>query len=173
MRLADRNIYKPPLDPTTLYVLLALVDSDRHGYGILNRVWNLSRSAVQLKTGNLYPLLERLVRARLIEGAGARPTRHSELPRKHYTLTKMGMILLKAELQRMQYVVAVGESEGLFGDKVPLDIQALLVEQGLEAGKLVAAHELEAGTAAGRDPGEFVVEAGAVHEAGRVAAADD
>ena len=52
-----------PLTPMAFQVLLALVDADRHGYGIIREVDQRTAGRVRLRTGSLYTLLQRLLEA--------------------------------------------------------------------------------------------------------------
>ena len=47
---------------TAFFVLVALTDEPRHGYGILQEVDSLSEGRVQLRIGSLYGVLDRLTR---------------------------------------------------------------------------------------------------------------
>ena len=49
------------------FVLTALADGPRHGYGIVGEVAGLSQGRVKLKIGSLYGVLERLAAQGLIE----------------------------------------------------------------------------------------------------------
>ena len=52
------------------FVLTALADGPRHGYGIVGDVADLSQGRVKLKIGGLYGVLDRLTGAGLIEPDG-------------------------------------------------------------------------------------------------------
>ncbi|BCB89480.1 hypothetical protein Psuf_067930 [Phytohabitans suffuscus] len=49
------------------FILTALVDGPRHGYGIVGAVAELSEGRVRLKVGTLYGVLDRLVGEALVE----------------------------------------------------------------------------------------------------------
>ena len=49
------------------FVLTALADGPRHGYGIVREVTELSQGRVKLKIGSLYGVLDRLTAGGLIE----------------------------------------------------------------------------------------------------------
>lgn len=91
------------------YVLLAL-RQERHGYGIMQTITELTGGRVNVGAGTLYALLERFERDRLI-----RFTRMEE-NRKYYRLTDAGEQALRAEYQRIQRQAAdwerVMEEEG-------------------------------------------------------------
>lgn len=91
------------------YVLLAL-RRERHGYGIMQTITELTGGRVNVGAGTLYALLERFEKDRLI-----RFTRMEE-NRKYYQLTDAGEQVLRAEYQRIQRQAAdwerVMEEEG-------------------------------------------------------------
>ncbi|MGY6651475.1 PadR family transcriptional regulator [Amycolatopsis sp. TRM77291] len=80
------------------FVLTALVDTTRHGYGIVGEVSDLSDGRVRLKVGTLYGVLDRLVADGLVE-----PDREEVANgrlRRYYRLTEAGRTALAAEVQR-------------------------------------------------------------------------
>ena len=80
------------------FVLTALVDAPRHGYGIVGEVADLSQGRVRLKVGTLYGVLDRLVDDGLVEPD------HDEVAqgrlRRYYRLTGSGGTALAAEAER-------------------------------------------------------------------------
>jgi DNA-binding PadR family transcriptional regulator len=56
-----------PLQEPTFLVLAALAGESLHGYGIIQRVTELSDGRVQLRAGTLYPALDRLATDGLVE----------------------------------------------------------------------------------------------------------
>jgi PadR family transcriptional regulator PadR len=80
------------------FVLTALVDQPRHGYGIVGEVVDLSDSRVRLKVGTLYGVLDRLVAEGLVD-----PDREEIANgrlRRFYRLTESGRDALAAEAAR-------------------------------------------------------------------------
>ncbi len=55
------------------YVLTALANGPRHGYGIVGEVADLSQGRVKLKIGSLYGVLDRLSAEGLIEPDRRKP----------------------------------------------------------------------------------------------------
>jgi DNA-binding PadR family transcriptional regulator len=101
------------------FVLTALADSPRHGYGIVREVAELSQGRVRLKIGGLYGVLDRLAAERLIEQD--REEAHDGRLRRYYRLTREGRRALaeEAELRaasarvvRMRLGLAGGEAAG-------------------------------------------------------------
>lgn len=80
------------------FILTALVDEPRHGYGIVGEVEDLSEGRVHLKVGTLYGVLDRLVAEGLVEPD--REEVHQGRLRRYYRLTEQGSLALHAEAQR-------------------------------------------------------------------------
>jgi DNA-binding PadR family transcriptional regulator len=80
------------------FVLTALVDVPRHGYGIVGEVAELSQGRVRLKVGTLYGVLDRLVGDGLVE-LDREEIRQGRL-RRYYRLTESGGRTLAAEVER-------------------------------------------------------------------------
>ena len=79
------------------FVLTALADGPRHGYGILGEVAELSQGRVKLKIGSLYGVLDRLVGDGLIESD--REEAHGGRLRRYYRLTQDGRRALAEEAE--------------------------------------------------------------------------
>ena len=77
------------------YILTALADGPRHGYGIVGEVADLSEGRVKLKIGSLYGVLDRLSAEGLIEPD--REESHGGRRRRYYRLTRDGRRALAAE----------------------------------------------------------------------------
>jgi DNA-binding PadR family transcriptional regulator len=80
------------------FILTALVDTPRHGYGIVGEVAELSEGRVRLKVGTLYGVLERLVSDGLVE-LDREEVQQGRL-RRYYRLTESGRRCLAAEAER-------------------------------------------------------------------------
>jgi PadR family transcriptional regulator PadR len=79
------------------FVLTALADGPRHGYGIVREVAELSQGRVRLKIGSLYGVLDRLAADGLIE-----PDREEACDgrlRRYYRLTGDGRHALAQEAE--------------------------------------------------------------------------
>jgi DNA-binding PadR family transcriptional regulator len=77
------------------FVLTALADAPRHGYGIVREVAELSQGRVKLKIGSLYGVLDRLAASGLIEPD--REEAHDGRLRRYYRLTRDGRRALAEE----------------------------------------------------------------------------
>jgi DNA-binding PadR family transcriptional regulator len=79
------------------FVLTALADGPRHGYGIVGEVAELSQGRVRLKIGSLYGVLDRLATGGLIEPDREEP--HDGRLRRYYRLTRDGRRELAEEAE--------------------------------------------------------------------------
>jgi PadR family transcriptional regulator, regulatory protein PadR len=86
-----------PMTGQAFFVLTALADGPRHGYGIVGEVADLSQDRVRLKIGSLYGVLERLTEQRLIEPD--REEAHGGRLRRYYRLTSDGRSALAEEAE--------------------------------------------------------------------------
>jgi DNA-binding PadR family transcriptional regulator len=86
-----------PMTWQAFFVLTALADGPRHGYGIVREVAELSKGQVQLKIGSLYGLLDRLSSDKLIEPDRDEP--HDGRLRRYYRLTRGGWGALEQETE--------------------------------------------------------------------------
>jgi len=86
-----------PMTGQAFFVLTALADGPRHGYGIVGEVAELSGGRVKLKIGSLYGVLERLAGEGLIEAD--REEAHDGRLRRYYRLTRDGRSALAEEAE--------------------------------------------------------------------------
>ena len=94
------------IPPGTLYLLIlkTLEGGPRHGYGIAERIQQLSDDVLTVEEGSLYPALQRM----LIKGWVVGEWRQSENNRRarYYQLTPAGRKQLGLELSEFQKVMA-------------------------------------------------------------------
>lgn len=88
------------------YILLALLKPG-HGYGMMQRIRELSSGRLEMGPGTLYGVLSRMNREGLIILAG------EEGRRKNYVITEAGRGALLAEYRRLERMVEDGKREGL------------------------------------------------------------
>ena len=100
MEVKDR-----PLSSAVLHILLALSESDLHGYGIMQAVKRQSGGEFRLGPGTLYANLARLLENGLV-GETERKLKGGEL-RREYRLTASGERALRAEVRRLRQVVDI------------------------------------------------------------------
>lgn len=92
-----------PLPGASLYLVLALLDGEQHGYALMRRVGELSDGAWQMGPGTLYGTLNRLVDDGLIEET--RVDRDESERRRYYALTSAGRAIATTELERLRALV--------------------------------------------------------------------
>lgn len=84
------------------YVLLALTE-ERHGYGIMQCITEMTEGRVAVGAGTLYTLLGRFEKEDIIKQV------REEDRKKIYVLTPKGKILLNEEYKRLCQLVADGK----------------------------------------------------------------
>jgi PadR family transcriptional regulator PadR len=87
-----------------LLVLRTLVRGPNHGYGIAQRVRELSREVFQVGESSLYPALQRLTLDGYIKAEWG--TSDNNRRARYYTLTAAGRKQLAAEREEFERVVA-------------------------------------------------------------------
>ena len=80
-----------------LLVLKALSLAPMHGWGVSQRIQQLSRDALQLGQGSIYPALYRLERKGLVKSEWSTTENNREA--KYYRLTTAGQRALSAEMK--------------------------------------------------------------------------
>ena len=98
-----------PLAPRDLLLLAALAEGPCHGYGLIERVANLSEDSVRLDPANLYRALRRMERDDWIERLP--PSRDDRStpgkPRRRVGLSPIGRQVLALELRRLDDLVMI------------------------------------------------------------------
>ncbi|HEY6736149.1 MAG TPA: helix-turn-helix transcriptional regulator, partial [Candidatus Saccharimonadia bacterium] len=106
---------QPPLTPAVFHILLALVQGDQHGYGIMKHAEHQSDGKVKLGPATLYTTIRKLQNADYLEELSERPdTELDDARRRYYRLTPAGRQLLGAELERMDRLVRLGSRLGAY-----------------------------------------------------------
>src|SRR5262245_19809764 len=95
-----------PLTTAMFHVLLALADSDKHGYAILKEVELRTNGEVQLGTGTLYGIIKRLLMNDMIVEVRHPGTKNDDPRRRYYKLTDIGRETAIAEAKRLEKLVA-------------------------------------------------------------------
>jgi DNA-binding PadR family transcriptional regulator len=107
-----------PLAPATFQILLALVDGERHGYGIMKEVAERTGGAVRLGPGTLYGALKRLLEGGLVDEDGERADPElGDERRRYYRLTERGLAVARAEARRLEAMVRAARKKKLIGLK--------------------------------------------------------
>jgi len=101
MNSKERN--QRPLTTAALQILVALSESQLHGYGIMQSVKRQSDGEYRLGPGTLYATLAGLLERGWV-GETQRKMNDGEY-RREYFLTANGELVLRAEIQRLQQIV--------------------------------------------------------------------
>jgi DNA-binding PadR family transcriptional regulator len=101
MSILDRS--RPPLKPAELFVLAALNAAPLHGYGLTQDVAARSQGRIQIRPGNLYRVLDRLLGRGLIE-VHERASAGDER-RTYYRITTLGRRVAQAEARLLAEVI--------------------------------------------------------------------
>jgi DNA-binding PadR family transcriptional regulator len=105
------------LKPLDFLVLLALIEEERHGYGIRQDVLELSHGAIAVDAGNLYRTLGRLMDAGLVARSSRRPASDAgDERRRYFRLTASGREALASDARRMQHLLRLGKVRKLLGE---------------------------------------------------------
>lgn len=91
-----------PMTEAMYYILLSLLKPG-HGYGMMQRIRELSGGRLIMGPGTLYGVLSRMNKEGLIVPAG------EEGRRKNYAITPAGRSALLAEYARLKRMVADGD----------------------------------------------------------------
>src|SRR5438067_10063031 len=103
-----------PLTPAVFHILLALVDSERHGYGVMQEIAARTEGKVRMGPGTLYGSIKRMLAEGLIKESGMRPDPSlDDERRRYYRLTDFGLRVTQAEAQRLEKLVSVARSKRL------------------------------------------------------------
>jgi DNA-binding PadR family transcriptional regulator len=102
------------LSRDTFHILVALADTDRHGYSIMQEVAARTNGAVRLSPSTLYSAIKRLLEEGLIEELAERPDpAHDDERRRYYRLTKAGRRAAAEEAKQLEKLLADARSTGL------------------------------------------------------------
>jgi DNA-binding PadR family transcriptional regulator len=103
-----------PLTPSVFHILLALADSERHGYGIMQEVAARTAGEVRLGPGTLYGSIKRLLAGGLIVESAERPDAAlDDERRRYYRLTDFGQRVAEAEAARLARLVHAARAKHL------------------------------------------------------------
>ncbi len=108
--MPDENVQVKSLQPLSVpffYILLALEDTDHHGYAIINEVLERTDGTVRLRTGTLYNAIRRMLDQGLIEETAERPDPEiDDERRRYYRATERGRAVFHAEARRLRQMVS-------------------------------------------------------------------
>jgi DNA-binding PadR family transcriptional regulator len=102
-----------PLPEATFHILLALADSDRHGYAIIQDVADRTGGEVTLGAGTLYRSIQRMQEQGLIVETRDRPApEFDDERRRYYRITPFGAAVARAESRRLARLVRLARARG-------------------------------------------------------------
>jgi DNA-binding PadR family transcriptional regulator len=93
-----------PLKPAVFYILLALMDGDRHGYAVMQDVRERSGGRLAMYSGSFYRHLLGLMDAGLVMEVSGSGNAKDKDPRRgvSYRLTAQGKRAIEAERERLE-----------------------------------------------------------------------
>lgn len=104
-----------PLTVPVYYILLALTDGERHGYGIITEVEARTGGSVRLRTGTLYNAVRRMLEQGLIEESDERPDpAMDDERRRYYRISAFGREVLQAEAARLEQMVSLARDKNAY-----------------------------------------------------------
>ena len=107
-----------PMRPVEFYILLALADSDCHGYGIIQATLERSGGTIRLDPGTLYRAITRLKESGLLAEADRREAADlANQRRRYYGITELGRRIAAAEAERMSGLVEDARLNNLLDEK--------------------------------------------------------
>jgi DNA-binding PadR family transcriptional regulator len=96
-----------PLSPLSLAILIVLAEGARHGYAIIKALEVETEGRIVPGAGTLYAALQRMTDDALIaETAGGGDT-PDDARRRYYALTPFGRDVARAELRRLERMLAL------------------------------------------------------------------
>ena len=90
-----------PMTEATYYILLSLMKPG-HGYGMMQRIRELSGGRIEMGPGTMYGVLTRMNKEGLIE------LTREDGRRKNYAITEQGKKVLREEYKRLKQLVKDG-----------------------------------------------------------------
>lgn len=108
-----------PLQTATFHVLVALADSERHGYSIMQDVAARTDGKVKLSAATLYSTIRRMLEQGLIRELRESPDPDSQDERRrYYGLTDFGRRVAMAEARRLTDLLSQARQTGLIPKKL-------------------------------------------------------
>ena len=108
-----------PLPTAVFRILVALADSDRHGYSIMQDVDARTGGKVRLSAGTLYSAIRRMLEQGLIEELRDSPDPESaDERRRYYRLTRLGRDVAVAEAKRFSELLEQARATKLIPRKL-------------------------------------------------------
>jgi len=107
-----------PLSAKDYHVLMVLLDSESHGYGMVKDIEERTDGRISLEAANLYRVIRRLIRDGLVAESDRRATPETEADerRRYYRITTLGRGVLALEAERMRALVDEARSRAIIAD---------------------------------------------------------
>ncbi|MCH4888056.1 PadR family transcriptional regulator [Acidaminobacter sp. JC074] len=86
-----------------MYYVLLCLKKPLHGYGIMQKIDEVTQGRVKVGPGTLYNLMDRFVKEDIVQRV------ETSGKKKTYQLTDKGYELLDAEIKRLKTLIADGE----------------------------------------------------------------
>jgi DNA-binding PadR family transcriptional regulator len=109
----DRHL---PLPAAVFHILIALGESDKHGYAVMQEVADRTGGRVRMSPGTLYGSIRKMLDEGLIEEIflrGARASAKEDERRRYYRVTKFGRAVAAAEAARLSALLHDARVAGL------------------------------------------------------------
>ena len=104
--MSKSGVSERPMAPPVFYILIALADQPRHGYGIMLDVAGRTGGKVKMSPGTLYGSIKQMLEGNLIEEVEERPARGDDERRRYYRLTREGREAARQEMARMSALLS-------------------------------------------------------------------
>jgi DNA-binding PadR family transcriptional regulator len=101
-----------PLKPLVFQVLLALADSERHGWSLVREIQQHGGFG-RIMPGNFYRTLRSMLADGLIAESGERPDPDDDERRRYFAVTPLGRRVAAAEAQRLEAAVSEARAKRL------------------------------------------------------------
>lgn len=103
-----------PLKPAVFHILLALMDGEQHGYGIMRAIDRFTDGQMKIGPGTLYRSIRQMLDTGLIAESDERPDPElDDERRRYYRLTQRGRRVTQAEVNRLSALLRVAQGRGL------------------------------------------------------------
>ncbi|SHH97958.1 DNA-binding transcriptional regulator, PadR family [Clostridium collagenovorans DSM 3089] len=103
-----------PITESTYYILISLLKPN-HGYGIIQKVEELTEKRVTLGAGTLYGALNNMQEKKWIK---LYSEELDSRKKKEYVITALGKDVLKSEIKRLEELISNGRMELRENDEV-------------------------------------------------------
>ena len=113
----SRNLEAPtPLSAQVFQILLSLLDSDMHGYALIQDIRERTSGEIGLTASTLYAATKRLLAAGWIDEVDydSPPPDHDDR-RRYYRISAKGRAAAKAEAMRLERLTAMARDKRLLG----------------------------------------------------------